>query len=79
MITKELIDRINFLARKKRAEGLTPEEEMEQSEVRRQYIDGIKDQIKPMLDDFKKGNTDGALQVEAAGHEDGCSCEHCRH
>ena len=35
---KELIDRINALARKSREEGLTEEEKIEQAELRRQYI-----------------------------------------
>ena len=35
---KELIDRINVLARKSRGEGLTEEEKLEQAELRRQYI-----------------------------------------
>ena len=33
MITKELLDRINFLARKKRNEGLSPEETAEQKKL----------------------------------------------
>lgn len=33
------IDRINALARKAKAEGLTPEEREEQAELRRAYIE----------------------------------------
>lgn len=64
MITKELIARINYLAKKKREEGLTKEEEQEQAVVRRQYIEGIKAQLRPLLEDCKqvktkKAHTDG--------------------
>ncbi|MGI6066240.1 MAG: DUF896 domain-containing protein [Bacillota bacterium] len=69
MITKELIERINYLAKKKREEGLTKEEEQEQAEVRRQYIEGIKAQLRPLLEECKPVNTKEA-------HPDGCSCEH---
>ncbi|MGI6684556.1 MAG: DUF896 domain-containing protein [Bacillota bacterium] len=74
MITKELIERINFLAKKKREVGLTPEEEQEQSQVRRQYIDGIKDQLRPMLEDLKKGS-----EENSENHEEHCDCDHCKH
>jgi len=74
MITKELIERINFLAKKKRETGLTPEEEQEQSLVRRQYIDGIKEQLRPMLDGLKKGNAENL-----ENHANNCNCGHCKH
>ena len=35
---KELIDRINFLARKSREEGLTEEEKTEQTALRAAYV-----------------------------------------
>lgn len=35
------IDRINQLARKSRAEGLTPAEEDERAVLRREYIDSV--------------------------------------
>ncbi|ATW23673.1 DUF896 domain-containing protein [Candidatus Formimonas warabiya] len=74
MITNELIERINFLAKKKKEVGLTPEEEQEQKEVRRQYIDGIKDQLRPMLAELKKGKTDDSVY-----HQAGCDCGRCKH
>lgn len=52
MITKELIEKINYLSRKQRSVGLTPEEKEEQAKVRRQYIDGIKTQMRATLDNI---------------------------
>ena len=37
-MTQELLDRINFLARKSRSEGLTEDEKSEQAVLRQQYI-----------------------------------------
>lgn len=53
MITKELIDRINYLSRKSRAEGLTPEEKAEQQEVRQQYLAGMRARLKHSLDNIE--------------------------
>lgn len=52
------IDRINFLAKKAREEGLTEEEKLEQAKLRREYIDSIKNNIRASLgnpEDYKKG------------------------
>lgn len=50
MITQEMIDRINQLARKKKAEGLTEEEQQEQKILYRQYIDAFKENLRFQLD-----------------------------
>lgn len=50
MITKEKIDRINVLARKKKAEGLTEEEAKEQQALRAEYLQGIRANLKRQLD-----------------------------
>lgn len=41
-MTEEKIKRINFLAKKQKAEGLTEEEKAEQQKLRREYIDSYK-------------------------------------
>ena len=41
-VTQAQIDRINQLARKSKAEGLTAEEKEEQAKLRRIYIDAVK-------------------------------------
>ena len=50
MVTKEQIDRINELAKKKKAEGLTPEEQAEQKALYRAYIDAFKANLKAQLE-----------------------------
>ena len=45
MITQEQINRINELARKSKAEGLTDEEKTEQTQLRRLYIDSFKESL----------------------------------
>jgi len=69
MITKELIQRINELARKQRAEGLSPEEKKEQQELRNKYLKSIRDQIIHTLEasGYKPGKK----------HNSACGCEHC--
>lgn len=44
------IDRINELARKNRAQGLTPEETAERDALRREYIDAVKRSLVGQLD-----------------------------
>ncbi len=54
MITKEKIDRINELAKKsKTAEGLTASEKEEQKELRREYIDSFKANLRSQLEMIK--------------------------
>lgn len=49
-MTQEKIDRINALARKQRAEGLTDEERREQFRLRREYIEAIKNSLTAQLE-----------------------------
>ena len=53
MITKEMISRINELARKKRSEGLTAEETAEQKKLYAEYLQNIRGQMKQMLDSIE--------------------------
>ena len=53
MITKELIARINELSRKQRAEGLSDEEKKEQKNLREIYLEGIRGQMRQMLDNIE--------------------------
>ena len=50
MNMQEMIARINFLARKKRTEGLTEGELIEQKELYELYLCNIRAQVKQKLD-----------------------------
>lgn len=50
MNMQEMIARINFLARKKRTEGLTESELIEQKELYELYLGNIRAQVKQKLD-----------------------------
>lgn len=53
MLTKEKMNRINGLARKKKAEGLTHEETKEQEILRKEYIVAFRAQIRGQLDNIR--------------------------
>ena len=53
------IDRINELARKQKAEGLTEEEKAEQAVLRREYIDSYKRSLMAQLDNMYIVEKDG--------------------
>ena len=50
MITQEQIDRINFLARKAKAEGLTEEEAIEQKALRAEYVAAFRQSLQNQLE-----------------------------
>lgn len=50
MITKEQIDRINELAKRSKLTELSEEEKKEQAQLRRIYIDSIKESLTSQLD-----------------------------
>ncbi len=56
---QEKIDRINFLARKQKAEGLTEEEKTEQAKLRREYIESYKRSLVAQLENTYILNPDG--------------------
>ena len=60
MVTQEQINRINELARKSKAEGLTEAEKEEQAKLRRIYIDSCKESLIGQLENTyivdEKGN-----------------------
>ena len=53
MIDPKLIERINFLANKKKTEGLTEEETIEQDKLRKEYLRLFKEGFRQQLDSIK--------------------------
>ena len=53
MITQEMIDRINFLAKKKKQEGLTVEEQEEQKVLYKEYLAAFRKNFKAQLDNIE--------------------------
>ncbi len=69
MTMEEKIARINALAHKAKAEGLTDEEREEQAQLRRDYIDAVKANLKSQLDtlyvlDKKSGKKTNIIDFE---------------
>ncbi|MEY8515585.1 DUF896 domain-containing protein [Lachnospiraceae bacterium 29-84] len=56
------IDRINVLARKSKAEGLTEEEKKEQDLLRKEYIAIIRRNLRAQLDQIDVVNPDGTTE-----------------
>lgn len=69
MITSEMINRINELARKQRSVGLSPEEKDEQAKLRQQYVEYIKNQVRTSLEQVKKSGS--ACSAHPHGN---CNC-----
>ena len=59
---KKQIDRINELARKKKAEGLTEAEAAEQAALRKQYIDEWRENMRTILDGVVIQRPDGTQE-----------------
>lgn len=64
MLTKEKIDRINELARKSKAECLTPEETEEQAELRKEYLAKFREHFKGHLESIRFVDDDADACVE---------------
>lgn len=65
------IDRINFLAKKQREEGLTEEEKAEQAKLRRTYIDSVVGNLKSQLDNTYVVEGDEKKKLEKVKNRDG--------
>ena len=59
---REKIERINELARKKKTVGLTEEELAEQAALRKEYLDGWRENMKQMLDGIVIQRPDGTRE-----------------
>ncbi len=59
---KEKIERINFLAKKSKTEGLSESEAAEQAELRREYIEAYKASLRANLDNTYIVDADGSKQ-----------------
>jgi uncharacterized protein YnzC (UPF0291/DUF896 family) len=67
---KEKIDRINFLAKKSKTEGLTEEEKIEQKALRDEYIAGFRANLRGILDNTYIQNPDGTkTKVESKNNK----------
>ena len=60
-VTEETIARINELYRKAKNEGLTPEEAMEQAELRKAYVAAMHNNLRGILNTVKIQNPDGSV------------------
>ena len=58
---ENIIARINELYHKSQKEGLTPEEKEEQAALRKEYIEGVKRNLKGQLDNIDMVNADGTV------------------
>lgn len=56
------VERINELARKKKSEGLTESELQEQKELREEYIQAFRGNLKNTLDSIKVKDEDGNVR-----------------
>ncbi len=54
------VDRINFLAKKSKAEGLNEEEKTEQASLRKEYIESWKRGVRQTLDNVYIVEEDGS-------------------
>ena len=57
-----LLEEINYLAKKKKEQGLTPEEQQRQQELRREYLKGFRAKFKTQLDHVEVEYPDGTVK-----------------
>ncbi len=65
---QEKIDRINALARKAKAQGLTPEEEAERAVLRAEYIAAYRESLRGQLDNLYIQTPDGKTKPLGKKH-----------
>ncbi|WP_427338924.1 DUF896 domain-containing protein [Caloranaerobacter sp. DY30410] len=53
MLSKEKLNRINYLARKSKIEGLTEEEKKEQKALREEYLENFRKSFRKQLNSIK--------------------------
>ncbi|MFC3931913.1 DUF896 family protein [Streptococcus dentapri] len=53
------IERINELARKKKTDGLTSEEKVEQAELRKEYLEGYRRSVRHHIEGIKVVDEEG--------------------
>ncbi|QEK11925.1 DUF896 domain-containing protein [Crassaminicella thermophila] len=53
MLSKEKLDRINFLARKSKKEGLNEAEKIEQKNLRQEYLKKFKESFRKQLENIE--------------------------
>ena len=55
------IDRINTLANKQKSVGLTEEEKKEQAELRKEYLEAVKENLRQSLNNVSIKEADGSI------------------
>ena len=63
-MTPEKIARINELAKKKKTEGLTAEEKVEQAKLREEYIEGYRRSVRHRVEDGNDVTPEKLRQVQ---------------
>lgn len=61
-MNEEKIARINELARKSKAEGLTEAEKKEQDLLRKEFVANVRQNLKAQLDNIDVVNADGSVE-----------------
>jgi uncharacterized protein YnzC (UPF0291/DUF896 family) len=61
-LDQKKVDRINFLARKSKSEGLTEEEKAEQQVLRQEYIEDYRRSLRGLLDNTVIQRPDGTRE-----------------
>ncbi len=80
MLSKDKIERINFLAKKQKNEGLTPGEQREQQLLRSEYLKAVRGQVKQTLDRTKIVDGQGKeILVKHSYKHKNCGCNHHNH